>query len=64
MVQLAPVEEINPSFHYCLMTVDEIHDWGVRGYVTTPGQSGSEAAYYRAAKGSYEYVGKVRWMQI
>ena len=49
VVQISP-NSLNPAFAGCLMTVTEVKDWGVQGYVqalgTREGPGGQ--AYYRA----------------
>jgi hypothetical protein len=49
-------EKVDPMFVGCFMTVTDIKDWGVQGYVQIPGESAGQA-YYRAKTGTFDWVG-------
>lgn len=64
VVQLGPDTE-NPMFKFCMLTVTEVKDWGVQGFVQALGAEGKPGgqAYYRAKTGTFEYVGQAQWVQ-
>lgn len=63
VVQISPEHSGNPAFAGCMLTVSEIKDWGVQGYVqslgTREGMGGQ--AYYRVKFTDIEFVGKAVW---
>lgn len=64
IVQLDPEKCRNPMFRGCYLTVTEIKDWGVQGYVQalgTDNEMGGQA-FYRAQKDEYELVGRAAWV--
>lgn len=65
IVQLDPTQTSNKMFSACLMTVSEVKDWGVHGFVQALGEKGEMGgrAYYRAVWGTFEFTGgKNVWM--
>jgi hypothetical protein len=66
VVQLHPEETGNRAFGGCFLTVTEVREWGVQGYVQALGESREERggqAYYRARWGEFEPTGgRAVWM--
>lgn len=64
VVQLDPDVTGNRMFAGCMLTVSEVREWGVQGYVQALGQDGNPGgqAYYRAKWGTFAYVGRCIWM--
>ena len=60
VVQISP-ESANKVFAGCLAVVDEVHDWGVRGYVLVPRPEGAAPAYVRLKWEEIELIGPVEW---
>lgn len=56
VVQLSSCDE--PKFKDCCMTVTEVRNWGVIGYITVPGRyvEESDQVYYRATWEEMEIV--------
>jgi hypothetical protein len=65
VVQLDPYTTENPMFRGCMLTVTEVKEWGIQGYVQSLGQRNRPGgqAYYRAKTGTYEHVGQAQWVQ-
>lgn len=65
VVQLNPEAVRNRAFAGCFMTVTEVHDSWVQGYVQALGESFREAggaAYYRAGRAEFEGpIGRAIW---
>ncbi len=64
IMQINPECEVNPMFGACLLTVSEVFDWGVQGYVQALGDLGEigGAAYIRLGWGEFEPTGgKAVW---
>lgn len=49
-------EKVDPMFVGCFMTVTEVKDWGVQGYIQIPGENAGQA-YYRAKFGFFDWLG-------
>ena len=65
VVQLSPVNTDNKAFSGCFMVVTDVKSWGVQGYVQVLGPNRDLAggqAYYRAATGTFQVVGKAWWV--
>lgn len=62
VVQLSPSVG-NPMFACCMLTVTDIREWGVQGFVQSLGEGGEPGgqAFYRAKWKEIEYVGKAVW---
>jgi hypothetical protein len=54
-------EKTDPMFIGCFMTVTEVKDWGVQGYIQIPGESAGQA-YYRAKNGTFEWMGSTEFI--
>ncbi len=64
VVQLNPEKIGNKAFTACFMVIDEVHEWGIQGYIQTVGtreESGGQA-YYRAKWEEFEYIGRALWV--
>lgn len=66
IVQLNPETSVNKAFGGCFLTVTEIYDWGVQGYVQNLGSDRDNTggqAYYRAKWETLELTGgQARWL--
>lgn len=51
----------NEMFTACFMTVTEVKEWGVQGYVQIPGKDGGQA-YYRAENGTFDWIGRTNFV--
>lgn len=67
-VKVGSVLQIDPAikdsfFAACLMTVTEVKEWGVQGFVCSPGKRGEMPgqAYTRQKWETVEYVGEAVW---
>jgi hypothetical protein len=59
VVQIDPASD--ERFGGCFLTVTEVHDWGVQGYVMVPGADGGPAEY-RAEWAQIARVGGAVWL--
>src|SRR4029077_10767627 len=59
IVQIKEGPDSDPVFGGCLMTVEEVRDWGATGYVSMPTQDGTRRAYYRCNNEAMVLVGKM-----
>lgn len=64
VVQLDPDKTENKMFAGCFMTVTEVKEWGVQGYVQALGADGhpGDQAYYRAENGTFVKIGTAYWV--
>ena len=64
LVQLNPDTVHNPMLAACFMVVTETRDFGVIGYIQTPGAFGETGGlvYYRATWDEFKIVGMAAWM--
>ena len=62
VVQLSP-DTTNPMFACCMLTVTEVKNWGVQGFVQGLGEGGKPGgqAFYRAKWSDFELVGTAVW---
>ena len=63
IVQLSPVTCANPGFSACFLIVTDVKDWGIIGYVISPGGRNSlcHTYFYRAKWEEFEWIGKSKW---
>lgn len=60
VVQICP--ESNPVFGGCMLIVEEVKTWGVKGYVAIPASPLPQSAYLRVKHDDYEVVGVPTWV--
>ena len=65
VVQISP-DVANAMFAYCMLTITEVKDFGVQGYVQSLGAKGMPGgcAYYRLRWNEFEFVGQAVWNNI
>lgn len=59
IVQLGGEDVGNPMFRHCMLTVTDVRQWGVMGYVQALGEGGKEGghAFYKAGWDEFEATG-------
>lgn len=64
LVQLNPDTVTNPMLSGCFMVVTETRNFGVIGYIQTPGAFGQPGGlvYYRATWDEFQIVGMAAWV--
>ena len=64
VVQLDPDNCKNPMLRGCFMTVTEVKEWGVQGYIQCTGTNNEMGgqAYYRAKTDEFEIIGGAVWI--
>ncbi len=60
VVQMAP-DCTNKTFAGCFMVVEEVADWGVKGYFPT---LDGHSYPYREQTGRFHRVGAAQWMRL
>ncbi len=64
VVQISP-DHAGRLFAGCMLTVTEVKEWGVQGYVQALGSGREESggqAYYRVKWADIVYVGEAPWV--
>lgn len=57
------IDADDPVFAYCFLTVTEVRNWGVIGYVQVPTQPASAQAFYRVPFQRVVRIGAAEWAQ-
>lgn len=64
LVQIHPISAGNTAFAGCFMVVEEIKQWGVKGYIQGVGtrDNRGEIFPYREEWENIQYIGKAYWV--